>query len=249
MKRTALLLASLALGSLLLGATRKSTPDTRTPSAMRYTSVSTGSIAHVLAAVVSSAKIGDDKRAIARRKLRASEAGTYIGEILDERDWAISHWRDRRDRPLTVWIQPQSSVTDFTPEYVSRVRAAFEEWDALQIPLHFSFVRDSAAAEVHVNWIDHFDQPISGRTRWERSASWEITEANIVLAVHHHEGGQLDNESMRAMALHEIGHLLGLDHTTDSLSIMAPKVRVRQITATDSATVQLLYALPMGPIR
>ena len=69
-------------------------------------------------------------------------------------------------------------------------------------------------AEVHVNWIDHFTEPISGRTRWTRDDDWVITDANIVLArAPQSQGDALDDESMRAMALHEIGHLLGLDHT------------------------------------
>jgi predicted Zn-dependent protease len=102
---------------------------------------------------------------------------------------------------------------------------------------------------VHVDWVDRFKTPISGRTRWARDEDWVITDANITLAMHHTQGDMLDPESMRAMALHEIGHLLGLDHTRDSLSIMAPRVRVRQLSAADRATVRLLYALPTGPIR
>jgi predicted Zn-dependent protease len=128
------------------------------------------------------------------------------------------------------------------------VRAAFQEWSALRLPVRFTFVDDSANAEVHVNWIDRFNEPISGRTRWARDDDWVITDANITLAVHHNRGEQLDEDAMRAMALHEIGHLLGLDHTTDSLSIMAPKVRVRQLSDADRATVRLLYALPAGPV-
>jgi predicted Zn-dependent protease len=151
--------------------------------------------------------------------------------------------------PLTVWIQPTSGVSDFSREYVSRVQVAFENWDSLQLPVRFAFVTDSATADVHVNWIDHFDEPISGRTRWARDDDWTITDANIILAMHHHQGETLDPESMKAMALHEIGHLLGLDHTSDSTSIMAPRVRVRDLSDADRATVRLLYALPAGPLR
>jgi predicted Zn-dependent protease len=59
----------------------------------------------------------------------------------------------------------------------------------------------------------------------------------------------LDEDAMRAMALHEIGHLLGLDHTYDVRSIMAPKVRVRALSSADKATVRLLYTLPPGAVR
>jgi predicted Zn-dependent protease len=64
--------------------------------------------------------------------------------------------------------------------------------------------------------------------------------------VHHHSGELLDTTSIRAIAMHEVGHLLGLDHTTDTTSIMAPKVRVRDLSAADRATAQLLYRLPAG---
>jgi predicted Zn-dependent protease len=135
------------------------------------------------------------------------------------------------------------------PGYVDRVREAFDEWQGVGLPLAFVFVDDSVDAEVHVNWIDHFSEPISGRTKWARDDDWLITDANIILAVHHHQGEVLDEEAMRAMALHEIGHLLGLDHTQDATSIMAPKVRVRDLSAADRATVRLLYSLPPGPVR
>ena len=133
---------------------------------------------------------------------RDGEAGTYIGDILRLRDSSLSRWPDRHGIPLTVWIQPRSGVKDYTPSYVTSVRGAFEEWSALQLPIRFTFVRDSADAEVHVKWIDHFNEPISGRTRWTRDDDWVITDANITLAVHHHQGETLDDDAMRAMAMH-----------------------------------------------
>ncbi len=102
---------------------------------------------------------------------------------------------------------------------------------------------------MHVRFIDHFDEPISGRTRWTRDDNWTITDANITLAVHHVHGELLDDDAMRAIALHEIGHLLGLDHTRDSLSVMAPRVSVRELADADRATARLLYALPAGSVR
>ena len=193
--------------------------------------------------------LSDGDLADVRRRVRNEQAGTYIGDILLERDSSLARWPDRDGIPLSVWIQPTSRVHDFSKAFVGRVRAAFEEWDALHLPLRFTFVDDSADAEVHVAWIDRFHEPISGRTRWARDDNWAITDANITLAVHHNQGELLEDDAMQAMALHEIGHLLGLDHTTDTTSIMAPRVRVRALSAADRATARLLYALPAGPIR
>lgn len=250
MKRAVLPLLSLALGVIVTGAFRSSRDTAAPPPAyhVRYASISAGSIARALAAAVATAPTDDD-RARLRERVKASERGTYIGEILRERDSSLARWPNREDEPLTVWIQPASAVADFSPVLVSSVRDAFVTWDSLDLPVRFTFVRDSADAEVHVTWIDHFEEPISGRTRWSRDDNWVITDASIILAVHHSQGERLGDESMRAMAMHEVGHLLGLDHTADTTSIMAPKVRVRDLSSADRATVRLVYQLPAGPLR
>ena len=249
MTRAAIPLLSLALGATLLGAVGKSKVSVLVQEPGSHGGSAAGSIARALAVVSPSVPDMGDDHADALRRLQDSEAGTYIGDILLERDSALARWPDRHGVPLKVWIQPEPAVPDFTPSYVQRVRDAFHEWNAIRLPVRFAFVGDSADADVHVSWIDHFEEPISGRTRWARDDDWEITDANIVLAVHHHQGEQLDDDAMCAMALHEIGHLLGLDHTTDSSSIMAPRVRVRELSDADRATVRLLYALPTGPLR
>lgn len=247
MQRAVLSLLTLALGVLFLGDAR--IPTTTASHGTRHSGVSGGAIARALSVVVPTMRRDNDDRASAKQRLRDGEAGTYIADILLERDSSLARWPERSERPLTVWIQPQSSVRDFSAAYVAKVRDAFDVWDALVLPVRFVFVADSAAAEIHVNWVDHFDEPISGRTRWARDDDWIITDANIVLAMHHNQGDLLDQQAMRAMAMHEIGHLLGLDHTSDNTSIMAARVRVRELSDKDRATVRLLYALPAGPLR
>jgi hypothetical protein len=192
---------------------------------------------------------GERERAAALAKLREGSGTTYIDEILLARDSSISRWQVRT-QPLRVWIQPTADIDDFTAEHPSLVRTAFAQWDSAGLGgLHFRFVPDSARADVHVTWTDRFKEPISGRTRWARDKEWWITTANIVIAVHHHAGETLDPESTRAMTLHEVGHLLGLDHTSDETSVMAPRVRVRALSERDRATVQLMYSLPPGAVR
>jgi hypothetical protein len=250
MTRAAIPLLSLALVAIVTGANRKSTADAA-PLPARHALVASGTITRLLGATVTAAAAPatEDARAVTRRRLAHGGAGTYIGDILAERDSSIARWPDRSMEPLTVWIQPRSNVADFDAEYTTRVREAFEAWGSIRLPVRFSFVPDSASAEVHVTWIDHFTQPISGRTRWSRDDDWVITDANIVLALHHQDGELLDHDSMHAMALHEIGHLLGLDHTQDTLSVMAPRVRVRALSEADRATARLVYSLPAGPVR
>ena len=248
--RAPLTLLSLALGVVFLrsAAELRTSAPVRQP--VRHSDVSSGTITSRALSIVASPRTrSDDDHGDVIRRVRDGEAGTYIGDILRSRDSSLARWPDRNGNPLTVWIQPHSLVKDYTSNYLASVRDAFNAWSELELPVRFIFVDDSADAEVHVNWIDHFNEPISGRTRWARDDNWVITDANITLAVHHNQGEQLDEEAMRAMAMHEIGHLLGLDHTRDTLSIMAPKVRVRQLSAADRATVRLLYALPAGPIR
>ncbi len=188
------------------------------------------------------------RRAALRRRLAEGARGTFIGEMLVARDSALARWPDRAS-PLRVWIQPTTTIAGWRPTYVRQVRAAFSEWDVLGIPVHFTLATDSAGADVHVTFVHHFDEPISGRTRWARDDQWWITDADIALAVHHRGGPLLDDDAVRAMAMHEIGHLLGLDHTLDQSSIMAPKVRVRALASVDRATIRLLYALPPGRVR
>ena len=184
-----------------------------------------------------------------RRRLRDGEEGTYIGELLLLRDSALARWPERRTQPLRVWVQPTSPVAAFQPTFADLVRGAFEDWESTGIPIRFSFVVDSAAADIHVTWTERFTEKISGKTLWAHNDSWWIVEANIVLAIHHHSGEPLDSSAVRAIALHEVGHLIGLDHTIDTANIMTPKVRVKTLSPADRATARLLYTLPPGKVK
>jgi hypothetical protein len=184
-----------------------------------------------------------------RERLENGASGTYIAELLLRRDSSLIRWPDRPDRPLAVFVADGASLVDWRPEYVSAVASALAAWTRAGVPLDFRLVDDSARADVRVAWIDRFTQPISGRTVWSRDDRWWLVDGTVTLALHHSDGAPLDADQMRALALHEVGHLIGLDHTGDPDNVMAPRVRVRELSAADAATARLLYSVPAGRVR
>ena len=184
-----------------------------------------------------------------RRRLRDDAHGTYIADVVANHDSALARWPERVRRPLRVWVNTEPSLWDYDTTYADEVRRAFREWEATGIPVRFEFVSDSGDADIHVGWVDRFREPISGKTIWSRNDGWWIVDARILLAVRHSSGDPLDAAAVHAIALHEVGHLLGLDHTRDETTIMTPRVRVRTLTDADRRTVRLLYTLPAGSVR
>ncbi|HUK61688.1 MAG TPA: matrixin family metalloprotease [Dongiaceae bacterium] len=183
------------------------------------------------------------------KQVRESGRTTYLGEIIAERDSGLARWHDRVDNPLHIWVADGSALAGWNPKYPDRVREAFDIWALSGIPVKFTYVRDSVDADVLVQWVDHFDAPITGRTLWKRDRNWWIVDGSITIALHHTTGEALDEPAIRAIALHEAGHLLGLDHCADTANIMTPKVRVRDLTEADRATMRLLYFLPPGSLK
>jgi hypothetical protein len=184
-----------------------------------------------------------------RRQIELGASGTYIGDVLLEHDSSLARWPERIEKPLRVWIQPDPALDGWNPDFTERVRAAFQAWADTNIPVRFRFVQDSSHADVRVGWVDRFREPISGKTRWARDTRWWIVDGEITIALHHNTGPTLSASAIHAIALHEVGHLLGLDHSVDQTNIMTPRVRVKSLSEADRATMRLLYSLPPGAVR
>ena len=184
-----------------------------------------------------------------RRRLAQGASGTYISDLIASRDSAVVRWPDRVLRPLRVWIADDQPLNGWNADFVPAIRDAFETWAATGIPVHFTYIADSASADVHVRFIERFANGISGKTLWSRDHDWWLVSSDIELALAHPGGGVVSPPQMRAIALHEVGHLLGLDHSSAPDHIMSARIRVRELTEPDRATVRLLYSVPAGGLR
>ena len=119
-----------------------------------------------------------------RERLMLSQHGTFVGEILAKRDSNLARWADRKTNPVLVWIDEHSPLAGPGQDLASNVRQAFYDWSAAGVPLAFTFISDSARAEVHVTFVDHFAELMSGRTLWTRDVYWWILRGDIQLALH-----------------------------------------------------------------
>ena len=175
-------------------------------------------------------------------------SGTYIGRVLSERDSTLERWPDHVRDPLRVWIDSTSTVGGAQASFPAAVRAAFTEWAATGIPLRFAYVQAPDEAEVRVRWTDHLDHK-TGSTMWRTDHTGWLTSGDITLATHISDGHALDGRGMRAIALHEVGHALGLSHSEDPHDVMASLVRVDGLSVPDRSTIRLLYSLPAGRVH
>jgi predicted Zn-dependent protease len=54
---------------------------------------------------------------------------------------------------------------------------------------------------------------------------------------------------VHAAALHEIGHLLGVGHSSSPDDIMSAEAHALELSHADLLTLRLLYILPPGAVR
>jgi hypothetical protein len=235
------LLALASLGAFWLG--RSAASRNRTagePAAPTETTTTAAAVA----------VLKDSLRAARTRLLDAiAERDTYLPTMLLESDSMVRRWPERVARPIRVHL-PEPAIDGYTVPMGQAVENAFARWERVGgIPVSFQVVRDSARVDVQVRWVDAFPFERAGQADivWDRQG-W-VVRATLTLATHTFRGHPLSADAVQTVALHEIGHLLGLGHSDDSRDVMYASTEVHDLTLRDRQTAQLLYALPPGSLR
>ena len=184
-----------------------------------------------------------------RRRIRASAGLTYLNDILAaSSDSALHRWDGRTSSPVRVWLAG-APVANFQPAFLDGVRAAFQRWQEAGVPVRFDLDADSASAEVRFHWRIQFEGERAGETDLQWDDEGRLTDGTITLATFDPKGQPLGPDEVRVLAMHEIGHLLGLDHSPDQGDLMYAQPKVRDLSPRDIATVLLLYDLAPGTLR
>ena len=188
-------------------------------------------------------------RSETRRRIRSSGSSTYLGEMLETSgDSTLRRWENRTTAPIHVWFAP-THAANFQPAFIVAIKSAFGQWTSAGVPVRFDFDGDSTNAEVTVKWRIQFEIERTGQTDVTWDENGHIQGATITLATFDPKGRPMDPDDIRIVATHEVGHLLGLDHSKDSTDIMFPTAKVRDLSDRDVRTVMLLYQLTPGSLR
>ena len=184
-----------------------------------------------------------------RRRIRASAASTYLNDvILASADSMLHRWDGRVSTPVRVFFPP-TTVANYQPSFLDAVRSGFQRWQDAGVPVRFNLDADSASGEVRVQWRIQFEGERAGQTdlRWDDDG--HLMGGVVTLATFDAKGQPFAVDEVRVLALHEIGHLLGLDHSPDPGDIMYAQPKVRDLSPRDIRTALLLYDLAPGSLR
>lgn len=188
-------------------------------------------------------------RAETRRRIRASAGLTYLSDIVaEDQDSMLHRWDNRILNPVRVYL-PAGRVANFQPAFRDAIRQAFQRWEDAGVPVRFNLDADSASAEVQFHWRIQFEGERTGETELQWDQDGHLTAGSITLATFDPKGQPLGPDELRVVAMHEIGHLIGLDHSPDSTDLMFATTRVRDLSARDIQTALLLYQLAPGSLR
>ena len=191
--------------------------------------------------------------ALIQERLREGAPGTYILHMLPEQGDTLARWPERRSEPLRVWIQPNAAFPDWDPSYPVVAERAFGEWEAAGFPIRFDRIRDSTGADIKIVFVEQMPPEEEARrigiARRMRDQDGWLRRAEVVIATHDRSGKPLPAATVGGTARHEVGHVLGLGHSPNPTDVMYPESRTPVISATDRATLHLLYMLPPGPVR
>lgn len=180
-----------------------------------------------------------------RDQIRGEPDRHYLDSLFTGPDSVIRHWPPELE-PVRFAIIPGGPAT-FTPEMALEARDAVDAWGSAAAGLGLVESQDTAEALLVIRWVDTLGGERGGTTdvTWDRSG--RIRKAAIYLATRATKSRrELSSQSRREIALHEIGHALGLPHSSNPGDIMYPIAQNSTPSERDRFSLRMLYQLPTG---
>lgn len=169
-------------------------------------------------------------------------SGSYLNYALIDGS-LVQRWHDDT-REIRVYFHPGQAIAGWSAEKERLVKAAFSQWEsALDHRFQFVFTPHPQQADIEVTW----HPAPKGLQIGHQNISWRnnlLTQAEIEISLFNPEKKPLSNLEIQYVAMHEIGHVLGIrGHSPNPSDIMYPTLQPKSATLSsgDIATMKALY--------
>jgi hypothetical protein len=180
-----------------------------------------------------------------RQRLAMEPERHYLDSLLTGADSLVRHWPPELEPvPFAIIAGGPAGYLD---EMAYEARGAVDAWSSAGAGLRLVETSDTTAALLTIHWVDTLGGERGGYTDVSWDGSGRIRRARIYLATRATVTGRpLGAEARREIALHEIGHALGLPHSSMAADVMYPVAQNPAPTDRDRFSLRLLYQLPTG---
>ena len=168
-------------------------------------------------------------------------------------DDLLIRWNNKQ--PITYSI---NNLVNVPQEYIDTVREAFRQWqDVTNGEITFKETMGNLNSNINVNFVDdiasngEYDPKVTGKTTPVFDDKNILRRMDVSIKKTDARGNLYDPDKLHTLALHEVGHALGLgSHSFDNNDIMYytgdiinDETYRKDITERDLNTVRILYKL------
>ncbi len=155
--------------------------------------------------------------------------------------------------PLTFYIN-DDFIRQKNPGYVTDVRKALDLWQSTGI-VSFSLF-ENTSADITIEWVPTLKEKALdtlGNTNinFVNTSQFGLIQNAKIEMLTKSDSRQLNSNDMINLALHEIGHAIGLQHTTEedimNPVLIVPSNSVKEISTRDLGNLQEIYKTPAKP--